>query len=117
MVDVYDTAFCSLHVRVSNMAAVTLYQDVLAFEIVRTESGYYADGEDAYDMKATFKQVKKPHVHGEGCSHHHEEEKPKEEPKKEESTKETTEEAKKEEPAKDAEESKAAKKRKRKKKR
>ena len=56
MKSVYDSEFCSLHVRVSNRAAFGLYHDVLGFEINQTERGYYADGEDAYDMKYYFKK-------------------------------------------------------------
>jgi peptide alpha-N-acetyltransferase len=47
---------CSLRVRVTNRAAISLYQDVLGYKIVDTDKGYYADGEDAYDMKVTFDQ-------------------------------------------------------------
>ena len=38
----------------SNRAAITLYQSVLGYEIRFTEQGYYADKEDAYDMRVTF---------------------------------------------------------------
>ena len=41
----------SLHVRVTNRAAITLYKDVLGYEILEVDKGYYADKEDAYDMK------------------------------------------------------------------
>ena len=40
----------SLHVRVSNRAALGLYKDKLGYEIKETEVGYYADGEDAHKM-------------------------------------------------------------------
>ncbi len=52
---VFNAAYCSLHVRVSNRAAVSLYNGVLGYEIVQTEYAYYADGEDAYDMRLSFK--------------------------------------------------------------
>ena len=45
---------CSLRVRVTNRAAIALYRDVLGYEILDTDKGYYADGEDAYDMKLKF---------------------------------------------------------------
>ena len=45
---------CSLRVRVTNRAAIALYSRVLGYEILDTDKGYYADGEDAYDMKLTF---------------------------------------------------------------
>ena len=91
---------CSLRVRVTNRAAISLYRDVLGYEIMDTDKGYYADGEDAYDMKLKFDQPirevestaeeasatgggmyhmaeSNPHVHkhGGGCcgGHHHEE--------------------------------------------
>lgn len=41
----------SLHVRVSNKAAIHLYRDTLGFKTEKTESKYYADGEDAFCMK------------------------------------------------------------------
>lgn len=41
----------SLHVRVSNRAALGLYKDKLKYRIADTEIGYYADGENAYKMK------------------------------------------------------------------
>jgi ribosomal protein S18 acetylase RimI-like enzyme len=46
--------YCSLHVRVSNRAALGLYRDRLEYEIVEIEQGYYADGEDAYSMRKCF---------------------------------------------------------------
>ena len=51
----YKTESCSLHVRVSNEAALHLYVDTLGYENVGTEKAYYADGEDAYNMRLTFK--------------------------------------------------------------
>eukprot|EP00350_Pseudokeronopsis_sp_OXSARD2_P003833 CAMPEP_0170554916 /NCGR_PEP_ID=MMETSP0211-20121228/12798_1 /TAXON_ID=311385 /ORGANISM="Pseudokeronopsis sp., Strain OXSARD2" /LENGTH=130 /DNA_ID=CAMNT_0010864355 /DNA_START=118 /DNA_END=510 /DNA_ORIENTATION=+ len=62
MKTVYDAEYMSLHVRVSNMAAIGLYRDVLGFDVNKVDYGYYADGEDAYDMKLYFrkKNVMKP---------------------------------------------------------
>jgi peptide alpha-N-acetyltransferase len=54
MKTVYNCHYCSLRVRVSNRAAITLYQSILGYEIRFTEQGYYADKEDAYDMRVTF---------------------------------------------------------------
>ena len=51
MRNVYSAEYVSLHVRVSNVAAIGLYKDVLGFMINKTDFGYYADGEDAYDMR------------------------------------------------------------------
>ena len=46
-----ESDFVSLHVRVSNRAALGLYRDRLGYKVTNTEVGYYADGEDAYQMK------------------------------------------------------------------
>lgn len=54
MVDIYRAAFCSLHVRKTNRAALGLYRDTLGFEIHKLESSYYADGEDALNMRLTL---------------------------------------------------------------
>lgn len=51
MVEVYDAAYCSLHVRCGNYAAFHLYKDTLKFNVEKVEAGYYADGEDAYEMR------------------------------------------------------------------
>ena len=50
MVENFGATYCSLHVRAGNYAAFHLYRDTLAFEVHGTETKYYADGEDAYDM-------------------------------------------------------------------
>ena len=46
----------SLHVRKSNQAAFHLYSVTLQYQVNDVEKGYYADGEDAYDMRCYFKQ-------------------------------------------------------------
>jgi len=56
---IYDAEYCSLHVRVGNRAALALYKDTLGFEIVKVEDKYYADGEDAYDMRVYLNKEKK----------------------------------------------------------
>jgi ribosomal-protein-alanine N-acetyltransferase len=45
----YKAKQCFLEVRVTNDTAISLYKK-LGFEITRTISGYYSDGEDAYVM-------------------------------------------------------------------
>ena len=50
MVKVLKCESCSLRVRVTNRAAINLYQGVLGYKINDVETKYYADGEDAYDM-------------------------------------------------------------------
>ncbi|KAL3785891.1 hypothetical protein ACHAW5_006107 [Stephanodiscus triporus] len=54
MEHVFGAEFVSLHVRKSNRAAFHLYNETLRYEINDIERGYYADGEDAYDMRCTF---------------------------------------------------------------
>ena len=56
MQDVYDADYVSLHVRVGNRAALTLYRDVLGYEVQGREDKYYADHEDAFDMRKHFKR-------------------------------------------------------------
>ncbi len=51
MVETFHAQYVSLHVRVSNNAALRLYRDTLGFKNEKIESKYYADGEDAYSMK------------------------------------------------------------------
>lgn len=51
MVETFGAHYVSLHVRVSNKAAIHLYRDTLGFLTEKTESKYYADGEDAFCMK------------------------------------------------------------------
>ena len=56
---IYDAEYCSLHVRVGNRAAIALYKDTLGFDVVKVEDKYYADGEDAYDMRVYLNKDKK----------------------------------------------------------
>lgn len=46
-----DCKHVSLHVRVSNRAALGLYKDRLKYDVSDVSVGYYADGEDAYEMR------------------------------------------------------------------
>mmetsp|Transcript_33641 Transcript_33641/g.43358 ORF Transcript_33641/g.43358 Transcript_33641/m.43358 type:complete len:205 (+) Transcript_33641:25-639(+) len=55
MSEAFDANFSALHVRETNHAAFHLYSKTLAYEIHEIEKGYYADGEDAYDMRKHFK--------------------------------------------------------------
>lgn len=59
MEDVFKAEYVSLHVRKSNKAAYHLYSVTLAYEVHDVEKGYYADGEDAYDMRCYFKKNQK----------------------------------------------------------
>jgi peptide alpha-N-acetyltransferase len=55
MQDIFDAEFVSLHVRKSNRAAFHLYSVTLSYQVHDVEKGYYADGEDAYDMRCYFR--------------------------------------------------------------
>lgn len=57
MAEVFNADYVSLHVRMSNVAALRLYRDTLGFEVEKVESKYYADGEDAYAMKMNLKSM------------------------------------------------------------
>merc|ERR1712217_656145 len=54
MEECFKAEYVSLHVRYTNRAAFTLYSQTLGFEINDIEKGYYADKEDAYDMRKMF---------------------------------------------------------------
>uniref|UniRef100_A0A7R9XZS4 N-acetyltransferase domain-containing protein n=1 Tax=Prasinoderma coloniale TaxID=156133 RepID=A0A7R9XZS4_9VIRI len=54
MQEVFNAEYVSLHVRKSNRAAFTLYTRALEYEINGIEEKYYADDEDAYDMRKAF---------------------------------------------------------------
>ena len=54
MLEVFDAVFCSLHVRETNYAAMQLYSKTLGYVINDRAIEYYADGEDAYDMRCYF---------------------------------------------------------------
>ena len=55
MHEVFQAEYVSLHVRKSNKAAFHLYNNTLGYKINDVEAKYYADAEDAYDMRHTFK--------------------------------------------------------------
>src|ERR1700712_2705787 len=57
MAESHRAHFVSLHVRMSNVAALHLYRDTLGFEVEKVESKYYADGEDAYAMRMDLKPL------------------------------------------------------------
>ncbi|SAM00001.1 hypothetical protein [Absidia glauca] len=73
MTEVFNAHYVSLHVRKTNRAAIGLYRDTLKFRyeqregtigVHEIEKKYYADGEDAYAMRLTFKETKKPQIRG-----------------------------------------------------
>jgi hypothetical protein len=51
MLELFNAAYISLHVRETNFAAFHLYRDTLKFAVHGTEAKYYADGENAFDMR------------------------------------------------------------------
>ena len=55
MEEIYDAAHVSLNVRASNVGAMSLYKDVLGFKVIQEEIDYYADDENAYEMRKYFK--------------------------------------------------------------
>jgi len=57
MVETFNAQYVSLHVRVSNNAALRLYRDTLGFQNESVEAKYYADGEDAYSMKLDLSSI------------------------------------------------------------
>ncbi|KAJ5691381.1 N-terminal acetyltransferase A complex catalytic subunit ard1 [Penicillium malachiteum] len=57
MAESHRANYVSLHVRVSNTAALRLYRDTLGFEVEKIESKYYADGEDAYAMRLNLQSM------------------------------------------------------------
>mmetsp|Transcript_43613 Transcript_43613/g.120680 ORF Transcript_43613/g.120680 Transcript_43613/m.120680 type:complete len:238 (+) Transcript_43613:62-775(+) len=59
MEECFNAEHVSLHVRYTNRAAFTLYSQTLGFEIHDIEKGYYADKEDAYDMRKILEAGKK----------------------------------------------------------
>lgn len=76
MEGVFGAEYVSLHVRRSNRAAFNLYASTLGYKIHDLEAKYYADGEDAYDMRKQLKgRQQQPitrshhhhHHHGGGC--------------------------------------------------
>jgi len=62
MAETFDSEYVSLHVRKGNRAALKLYKDTLHFKIHDIEEKYYADDEDAYDMRKELKEKSNPSV-------------------------------------------------------
>ncbi|KAK1756851.1 N-terminal acetyltransferase A complex catalytic subunit ard1 [Echria macrotheca] len=58
MVETFGAHYVSLHVRVSNKAAIHLYRDTLGFKTEKTEAQYYADQEDAFCMKLDLSPIR-----------------------------------------------------------
>lgn len=59
MAETFGAHYVSLHVRVSNTAALHLYRDTLGFKVDKIEAKYYADGEDAYSMRMDLGDLKR----------------------------------------------------------
>lgn len=58
MAETFGAHYVSLHVRVSNTAALRLYRDTLGFGVDKVEAKYYADGEDAYSMRMDLSDIR-----------------------------------------------------------
>jgi peptide alpha-N-acetyltransferase len=58
MAETFAAHYVSLHVRMSNTAALHLYRDTLGFTVDKVEKSYYADGEDAYSMRLELGDLK-----------------------------------------------------------
>jgi len=58
MAETFAAQYVSLHVRVSNNAALHLYRDTLGFKVDKIEQKYYADGENAYSMHMDLGELK-----------------------------------------------------------
>ncbi|QDZ18784.1 N-acetyltransferase-like protein [Chloropicon primus] len=56
MDEVFQSPFVSLHVRVTNKAAIHLYKNILKYDVHDVEEKYYADGENAFDMRKRFRK-------------------------------------------------------------
>ena len=67
MVENFAAKYVSLHVRVSNRAALNLYEKTLKFDRSEVEPKYYADGEDAYAMKKDLKDFAMVERDWDGC--------------------------------------------------
>ena len=52
--DVFSGRYIALHVRNTNDPAIRLYQDTLGYRVHNIDQQYYADHEDAYEMKCVF---------------------------------------------------------------
>lgn len=57
MVETFQAKYVSLHVRVSNKAALHLYKTTLGFSVEKPEAKYYADGEDALCMRLDLSSI------------------------------------------------------------
>merc|ERR1712190_507531 len=66
MEECFKAEYVSLHVRYTNRAAFSLYSQTLGFEIRDVEKGYYADKEDAYDMRKMLAEGLKKQEAGKG---------------------------------------------------
>ncbi|CAN6485817.1 unnamed protein product [Victoria cruziana] len=71
MEDVFGAEYVSLHVRKSNRAAFNLYTQTLGYKIHDVEAKYYADGEDAYDMRKQLKGRPEGAAGAGSAKHHH----------------------------------------------
>lgn len=70
MQEVFNAEFAALHVRVTNRAAFALYSQTLGYRVHDVDQQYYADKEDAFNMRNYFgkepkrKQRRDPNPNG-----------------------------------------------------
>ena len=62
MAETFAAKYVSLHVRMSNLAALHLYRETLGFSVDKVEAKYYADGEDAYSMRMDLSKIPRDSV-------------------------------------------------------
>ncbi|KAH6639834.1 N-acetyltransferase complex ARD1 subunit [Boeremia exigua] len=62
MAETFSASYVSLHVRMSNLAALHLYRETLGFSVEKIEAKYYADGEDAYSMRMDLSKIERDEI-------------------------------------------------------
>ncbi|XP_039020137.1 N-terminal acetyltransferase A complex catalytic subunit NAA10-like [Hibiscus syriacus] len=72
MEHVFGAEYVLLHVRKSNRVTFNLYTQTLGYKIHDVEAKYYANGEDAYDIRKQLKgKSSHHHIHQNHHHHHH----------------------------------------------
>ncbi|KAI3953384.1 hypothetical protein MKW92_014258 [Papaver armeniacum] len=69
MVKQYGSKYVSLHVRVSNHAAIKFYTEKLGYKIHDSTTKFIEDGEDGYHMKKHLQGKQQPDILLRGFSH------------------------------------------------
>ena len=66
MAETIAAQYVSLHVRMSNLAALHLYRETLGFSVEKVEAKYYADGEDAFSMRMDLSSLRQAMIDEDG---------------------------------------------------